>query len=643
MENYKKQSSVCRSGFAILLGLLTAFSAATAIMAAPPVVVRQTANDVIVNNGLIRVDFSRRKARIVSLIDEQGGRRLELLNQAYGIYFDANGIRTSRPRHPGSAPRRRTYFVPLTGKGMRIEKKGKQSAEIIFNGPASYWFPFAERVHFEIRRGQAGIYGWVVFHHAAGAPGGVIFQTRFVVKAADGHSVFRDWAVDKYAVDSPLIGTLPEERCVQKLQDVTELLSNGQIWCKYDYCLFGYQFLCYGLAGPHVGLWMDFPGTSYINGGPLRQDLTVHQQRVGQRLTKNNILAMFDGGHFGAGDIRIARNDNWTKFFGPVYIAVNNGNSPIAMYRAARREARQLRLQRPFQWLKSAYYPLARGTVSATIQVAGGNHPAGAWAVLSADNSTDWAMQAAHYEFWTRVGPTGAFRLTDVRPGNYKLSISGANQFTDFIEHHVQVGPNRTTNLGILHWRPNTHGRVLWEIGKADRSDREFFDGNNVRHYSNFLRYVRNFPNDVTYTIGSSTPAKDWNFAQWGWYCKKPYWTIKFNLPRQQHGTATLTLGFCATLIPHGGLAVGVNGRRVVVLHLKKSGAAVYRSGGQDSLHQVRLVRFPANLLKSGLNRLTLGFTNPIKIPASATAQRRFRAFRVGAVMYDALELAVKP
>ena len=103
MENHKLQPSASRSGLAALFALFMAFSAAATAMAAPPVTVRQTAHDVIVNNGLIRVDFSRRRARIVSLIDELGGRRQELLNQANGIYFDANGIRTSRPRHPGSA------------------------------------------------------------------------------------------------------------------------------------------------------------------------------------------------------------------------------------------------------------------------------------------------------------------------------------------------------------------------------------------------------------------------------------------------------------------------------------------------------------------------------------------------------------
>ncbi len=606
------------------------------------VTVRQTAGRVVVNNGLIRVVFSRKRARIISLIDESAGRRQELLNRQFGIYFDANGIRTSRPRHPSNAPRRRTYFVPLTGKGMRVVQDHGQSVEVIFNGPPSYWFPFSEQAHFEIRRGQSGIYGWVIFHHQAGAPGGSIAQTRFVVKAANGHSVFHDWAVDNYAVNTPLMGTLPEERIVQKLQDVTELLSNGRIWCKYDYCLFGYQFLCYGLAGPHVGLWMDFPGRSYINGGPLRQDLTVHQQRVGQRLTKNNILVMFDGGHFGAPDVRVARQQDWTKFFGPVFIAVNNGSSPMSMYHAARRLARRLRRQRPFTWLKSPYYPLVRGEVSGSVHETAGGSAAGAWAVLSPDNSTDWTMQSKGYEFWTRVKPDGTFLINKVRPGDYKLSLTGANHFTNFVKYHVLVAPNKVTHLDNLLWRRHTKGKMLWEIGTADRSTREFFDGNNVRHYGNFLRYPVNFPNDVTYTIGRSTPAKDWNFAQWGWYCKKPWWTIRFNLAATPSGTATLTLGLCATLIPHGGLAVGINGRRVSVLHLRKSGAAIYRSGGQDSLYQVRYVRFPAKLLKPGLNRMTIGFTNPVHVPASIKARQRYRAFRIGAIMYDALRLSIQ-
>ncbi len=606
------------------------------------VTVRQTAGRVVVNNGLIRVVFSRKRARIISLIDESTGRRQELLNRQFGIYFDANGIRTSRPRHPSNAPRRRTYFVPLTGKGMRVVQDHGQSVEVIFNGPPSYWFPFSEQAHFEIRRGQSGIYGWVIFHHQAGAPGGSIAQTRFVVKAANGHSVFHDWAVDNYAVSTPLMGTLPEERIVQKLQDVTELLSNGRIWCKYDYCLFNYQFLCYGMAGHNTGLWMTWPSTGFCNGGPLRQELTVHQQHVGDRLAKNNILAMIDGAHFGEVSLRVPRADNWTKFFGPMFIYVNNGPSLMGLYRQARAVARRQRAQAPFHWLHSADYPLARGGVEGDVHMTNGHNPAGAWAIISGNGNADWALQGKSYNYWTKVKPGGRFTIGKIRPGVYKLSICGGNQFQDYVQHNIHIAADRMTNLGIIHWTPANRGKTLWEIGVANRSAREFFDGNNVRHYRNFVRYLKNFPDDVTYTIGRSTPARDWNFAQWGWYSKKPYWTIKFNMPKQQHGQATLTFGFCAALMSRGGLAVTLNGKRIAVLHLTRSGAAVYRSGGQDSKYQVRYVKFNANRLQAGLNRITLGFTRAFKAPATYAQQMRYHPTPVGAVIYDAIRLQVQ-
>ena len=34
----------------------------------------------------------------------------------------------------------------------------------------------------------------------------------------------------------------------------------------------------------------------------------------------------------------------------------------------------------------------------------------------------------------------------------------------------------------------------------------------------------------MTFTVGKSRESEDWNFAQWGWYVKKPYWSILFDL-----------------------------------------------------------------------------------------------------------------
>jgi rhamnogalacturonan endolyase len=609
---------------------------------AAPVTVRQNASNIILNNGLIQLTFSKPHARISSIIDEMGGRHLELLNTSIGMYFDANGGRLRKPRHLAGAPKRRSYFVPLTGRGCRVIRNGDESAEVIFKAAPSFWFPFAIQAHFELRAGQSGFYAWVIYHHAAGTPGGAIAQTRFVIKAADGHSVFTHWAVDKYAVQSPLMGVLPEQRIIQKIQDVTYLLSNHQIWCKYDYCLFNYQFLCYGMAGHDTGLWMTWPSTGFFNGGPLRQELTVHQQHVGDRLAKNNILAMIDGAHFGEVSVRVPRADNWTKFFGPIFVYVNNGPSLMGLYHQARAVARQQRAEAPFHWLHSADYPLARGRIEGVVRMTNDHNPAGAWAIISGNGNADWALQGRGYNYWTKVKPGGRFVIGKIRPGLYKLSICGGNQFQDYVQHNIRVGPDRTTNLGTIRWTPANRGKTLWEIGVANRSAREFFDGNNVRHYRNFVRYLKNFPDDVTYTIGKSTPAKDWNFAQWGWYSKKPYWTIKFNLPRQQHGKATLTLGFCAALMSRGGLAITLNGRRITVLHLPKSGAAVYRSGGQDSKYQVRYITFNADLLKAGLNRMTLGFTRAFKAPGTYAQQMRYHPTPVGAVIYDAIRLQVQ-
>ncbi len=610
--------------------------------AAAPVTVQQSASHIIVNNGLIKLVFSKRRARLVSLIDEIDGRHEELLDPQFGMYFDANGGRLHRPRHFSHAPRFRSYFVPLTGKGVKVIRHGGRSAEIIFQGPPSFWFPFRITAHFELRAGQSGFYAWIIYHHPAGTPGGSIAQTRFVVKAAAGHKIFTHWAINKYAAQSPLMGVLPEEKIVKKIQDVTYLLTNGQIWCKYDYCLFNYQFLCYGMAGHNTGLWMTWPSTGYLNGGPLRQELTVHQQSRGPRLSKNNILAMIDGAHFGEVAVRIRRDENWNKFFGPVFVYVNNGPSRMGLYHDARRVARQQRQEAPFRWIHSRYYPLIRGSIEGAVHMSNGHNPAGAWAIISGNGKTDWALQGRHYNYWTKVQPNGHFFIGKVRPGKYKLSICGGNQFQDYVQHDVRIGPNRTTNLGRIDWTPANRGNTLWQIGVANRSAREFFDGKHVRHYRNFIRYLNAFPNDVDYTIGTSSPAQNWNFAQWGWYNKIPYWTINFRSIRAQHGVATLTLGFCATLMSRGGLQVRLNGHRLAVLHLPKSGAAIYRSGGQDSKYQVVYLHFNAHLIRAGMNHLTLGFTRAFKAPSSYKARMRYHPTPIGAVIYDSIRLQVK-
>lgn len=141
----------------------------------------------------------------------------------------------------------------------------------------------------------------------------------------------------------------------------------------------------------------------------------------------------------------------------------------------------------------------------------------------------------------------------------------------------------------------------------------------------------------MTFVIGKSKESTDWNFAQWGWYSRKPVWTIQFPLQSVPAGKATLTLGLASA--ETSGLQVKVNGQEVSVLHPKKSGAAGYRSGGQDSMYTVEYVTFDGTLLKPGVNEITLGHIRTAPFSSSPDKLRKAS----GEVMYDAIRLEVQP
>ncbi len=171
-----------------------------------------------------------------------------------------------------------------------------------------------------------------------------------------------------------------------------------------------------------------------------------------------------------------------------------------------------------------------------------------------------------------------------------------------------------------------------------------------MRHWANYMTYPKDFPNDVTFTIGQSHEATDWNFAQWTWYCKKPYWSIDFEGPAVRTGTATLTVGVAGSNPLNGHhteTVISVNGTKVATLELVKSGAAAYRSGGSDSLYQLKYVTFDASLLKPGMNEIEIGDSHATPfptIPPGASGRDAFDGMKVGtvgAVMYDAIRLEI--
>ena len=573
-----------------------------------------TENDkeIVLDNGRLTLTLTKKRGDLTSIRCQKDGKDVELSNRKDGMYFDADG---------GG------HFVPTAGGDCRVARNGPDAAEAVITSKATSKFPFDTEVHYVLPHGESGFYAYVVYGRGPGMAAAGLGQTRFVVKGVPGTAVFTH-----HVVDDQRQGPFPTAKTVRTLQDATYLLEDGTVYTKYDNSAYLADHHVHGMAGHGLGLWMIFASNEFVGGGPIKQELTVHKDNV--------VLGMLQGGHFGSGGLQFKAGEEWAKLFGPLFVYVNQGPSVDALWDDARKRADAEVARWPYAWLEHKEYPRERGRVSGQVRLTDGGDTKEAWVVL-APPGEDWTQSSKGYDFWTRAGGDGKFTVTGVRPGRYTLFVSGANQFEDFRREGVEVQPGKETDLGELKWEPIRHGERLWQIGVADRTSAEFKGGDNYRHYGNFLRYPKEFPDDVTFVVGKSKEADDWNFAQWSWYNKKPYWTIQFDLDSAPKGKATLTLGFASAQPPRGGhtnLQVKVNGQEVSVVRLAKSGTAGYRSGCQDSKYNVVAVPFDAGLLHRGSNEITLGHAEAAPFPGPGD-----RKPPLGEVMYDALRLEVEP
>ncbi len=588
------------------LGVLSL--ALTAAAADPPAAtITDDGKQIVLDNGVVSLTLAKHGGRGTSIHYKQDGKDVTLAEGKSILYFDAGG---------GKA-------YPVQDADGEIVRKGPDAVEAMWAGKPSDGFPFETEFHCLMRRGDAGFYLYAVYRHGPGMAAGGVGETRFVVKGIPGTNLFTH-----HVVDDQRKGPYPTAKVVTQVQDATWRLEDGSYYTKYDNSAYLADHHVHGMAGHGVGLWMIFPSNEFIGGGPFKQELTVHKE--------NTLLAMLVGGHFGAGGLRFTDGEAWDKVYGPVFVYVNNGESVDAMWDDAKKRADAEMAKWPYDWLDDKEYPRERGAVAGSIRLTDGGSTKDAWVILS-PTGEDWTQVLKGYDFWTRADAEGRFKITKVRPGAYTLRVIGGDQFEEFRKDGVTVEAGNDTDLGELKWEPVKHGRKLWQIGVADRSSHEFKGGDDFRHYDNFARYAKEFPEDVTFVVGKSKEAEDWGFAQWGVYSKKPVWTIQFDLPEAQKGKATLTIGFTSANPPKGrttNLRVAVNGKEVEVVHLPKTGTAGYRSGGSDSPYHVATIAFDAGLLAKGANEITLGHAE-----AEPASERTSGV--PGEVMYDALRLEV--
>jgi rhamnogalacturonan endolyase len=451
-------------------------------------------------------------------------------------------------------------------------------------------------LHYVVRSGVSGLYSYFV---ATGIGTVGEFRTLYRVNG----SIFRNGYNSVRSIAFP---TLSQINSAKVLQDSTYQLADGSIYTKYDGATYVAQDTLHGVYGGGYGVWMISPSHEYVNGGPMKQELTVH---IDSNSGDGTVLNMLSASHFGTPSVAIPNG----KIYGPWLVYFNNGSITDAQSQAGIEDAAW-----PYSWLSNAHYPLARTTVTGTLRLADGRPAAGATVALAKPGG-DLYAQGSDYIFSTQADSSGTFSIPNVRAGTYSLyayaSGGSIGDVTDQYERDNIAVSGSSVNVGTLIWSPTKYTNFLWQIGTADRKADEFKLGNLPRQYGLFNQV----PANLTYTIGQSTPANNWYYAQ----THVGTWTVNFNLSKTYSGNGHLTVALAGSSRT-ASISVGVNGKSVGSFPSYTNDAGIYRSANQSGYYHRFTINFSASLLRAGANTLTFRATN---------------VSSGGGVMYDTVKL----
>lgn len=542
-------------------------------------------------------------------VDLKSNRTCTMSNGIITLSIDASGLAKTM-KHPANGTANilasnGIYFDYTANKNRNLSatkaeivKQTDDYIEVLYTAGVNSALPLYQQGYI-LRKGESGVYTYVIVNGNSKSgldtsQGGVgpVKETRVCTRLA---STF----LDGY-VDDVMQGTIPSnsemavaEKTENTVQDATYKMADGSIYTKYNWAQFIDSDDFHGLMNGKVGVWNIPVSYEWLNGGPLRQELTVHAT------SKSPItIQMLQGEHLGASSQTY--EDDEHQIFGPFFIYVNSGENREEMIADARAKAKALQAEWPFKWFENQYYPLDRATVTGKINVTTGQG-CGDIQVVLAEPDVDLLAQGGKYIFWAKTDADGNFAIKNVRKGDYALfAYATTGTITDELRVKDIAVDAESVDLGTIDWTPETYANLLWNIGENNRRADGFNGSDKPRAYECW----QGIPANIEYVIGASDPAKDWYNAQ----TMNGTWTVKFNLDKEYTGDAKFTASI-AGVSNSPKIVVGVNGSNKATWSLKDDGS-IRRSATQAGRHLVQSVSFPASLLKMGENKLTLTASN---------------------------------
>lgn len=534
------------------------------------------------SNGLVSITINN-KGQVASLTSNNR----DLIEYSSGgrFYFSLND---------------QVGYKELAPTSVRMVKQTSDYAEVVYSNPTG---GLMLEQGFILRKNVSGLYCYVTVKGTATST--TLREMRVVYRVSPNQFTYG-------YVDDSMQGMLPSVADMiavndTPVMDATYQLPNGTIYTKYDWTNYIVQDSVHGIMSENAGVWAIPVSHEYVNGGPMKQELTVHATNKTPL-----VLQMLQGEHLGAASQVYGAAD--AKIYGPFFIYVNSGASRQAMIEDAKKQVSVQQAQWPFDWFSHVLYPTSRSTVTGRMKLPEGVSADGIQVVL-AKPGIDVYAQGKDYLFWSKTDSTGAFTIDHVRKGSYTLyAWATKGDITDECSVNNISVSDSVTNLTNIFWRPARYENKLFQIGESDRLSGGFRYSDTLRRYGLYDLP----PADLNFTVGTSQPAKNWYYAQ----TKAGSWTITFNNDKNLSGNAYLT----ASIAGCGNsptVDVYVNGSKKTSWAFSNDGS-VYRSAVLSGKHLTKSLTFPASALIKGTNTVKLTLSNP--------GNR-------GGVMYDCVKL----
>lgn len=462
--------------------------------------------------------------------------------------------------------------------------------------------PLDVEAHYVFTPDLPGFYFFAVLRHTEALPDIVLHQVRHLMRC--NQELFTHWRLSEDRAGE--LAPWDQFQQAETIADATFQLPDGRIVTKYQMLRELSAGPVYGMTGDGgaLGLWIVEPGKDYHTGGPTKQNLTI----------QNGALLIDEplNGHAMGPDTMLSVAGEWARVYGPWLYLVTTEDSHEAQWQVALERAQAEEAAWPYEWCAQAVgsdlYPPERGAAEGRVVIPDGAPAADAWAILGRPG-VDWQSDSEGSRYWARTDEDGRFRIGGVRPGEYDLIA-----WREGNPREARIGPVRIeagestgrADISLPDWGED----VVWQIGRPDRTAREFHRGDDFRHWNILRFYPEDYPDDVRFVVGQSNEREDWNIAQpgptvleGGERVQHP-WTVEFALERAMD--AVLTIGVAdSSYHPPAGIALTVNGTDLPELVLEPGDSAAYRCAAWGH-YQVRDVPIAAPMLREGTNTITL-------------------------------------